>query len=219
LNGAQSASSKVEEDSKTPTNQDPNCQPKSAKITPFKIPTKTAKCLLEKEEDHRIILETKKRLNDENLNNGSDNELPQNSNKSNREELEMKNERLRIYRQRVEQKLRARLDNLVDKIGTEFQNIHLNFDQCYQFTSIWKSPDWKAVEERCKEMLKERKRKMNEPKMEEVQLKMPKLEIQIDAKKPRGRPRQMPLPIKIQKVKGRPGRKAKNSLENEEDSM
>jgi hypothetical protein len=113
----------------------------------------------------------------------------------------------RIYRQRVEQRLRARLDKLVAKIGTDFQNIHLNLGHRYRFDSLWKSPDWKAVEQRRKEALKERKRKVSEfseTKAEEVELKMPKLECQVEVKKLRSRP----PPIKVEKC--RPGRKPKS---------
>lgn len=139
------------------------------------------------------------------------------------DEEAMKNERLRMYRQKVEQKLKARLAQLIVQIGTEFSNIHLNLGKPHQFPLPWKSPDWKAVEQRCQ--TKDLKRKSLEgadvetkrPKLENES--QPKLEVEeVIVKKNRGRPRQKPPQLEVQApLKRKPGRPIKKPKLIKED--
>lgn len=136
-----------------------------------------------------------------------------------------KNERLRIYRQKVEQKLKAKLAQLILQVGDEFQDMQLDLGPCHKFPLPWRSPDWSAVEKRC---LETRKRRLLNIKPNTVEVKKPKIEekppkLQVEvvkksdlnveevaAKKSRGRPRQKPPQLEAEvPLKRGPGRPAK----------
>jgi hypothetical protein len=130
-------------------------------------------------------------------------------------DVAMKNERLRIYRQKVEQKLKAKLAQLIVQIGTEFENLHLKFGPCYKFPLPWRSPNWSEVDKRLAK--RNLKRKLEEPadespkkpRLDECEILESKGDL---SKKNRGRPTQKHSQLEIS-PKSRLVRKAQPSSE------
>lgn len=131
----------------------------------------------------------------------------------NGEDAAMKDVRLRIYRQKVEQRLKARLVKLIDQTEQTFQEIHLNLGPRMKFPSPWRSLDWNAVERRCRQRfgrkrVSETNRDIAVSKMSKMS-KKPKLGTRMSRSS--GRPLK-PLETQIiKKIPGRPGKKSKKS--------
>jgi hypothetical protein len=120
------------------------------------------------------------------------------------EEIHLKNESLRIYREKVEKRIRQKVNALIDRTEQAFQKIHLDLGPSHPFPPPWQSPNWTLVEQRCQQ----RKRK-SDPQTEDEQ-KKPKLEPPVVIKKGRGRPRHKPPVLEVQVVKKMPGRPRKH---------
>ena len=128
-------------------------------------------------------------------------------------EEETRSERLRAYRQKVEQKLRNRLEQLVCLIEKDFRNVQLDMGPRQHYPLPWQSPNWLAVEKRVMSVQR-RGGKRKPPPSEETRdvepLKKPKLEVaEVVGKKGRGRPRQS---LPTEPTKRSPGRPRKQPI-------
>ncbi|KAI6171532.1 Histone-lysine N-methyltransferase [Aphelenchoides bicaudatus] len=133
----------------------------------------------------------------------SEDESPSSRHQETEEEIALKNERLRLYRKKVEAKLRLKLEALIVRTEQQLKNTHLNLGPCHPFPLPWRSPNWKLMEKR--------KRKSDQHDSEEEDKKL-KLDSEVVVKKARGRPKHKPPVLKVEVAKKSPGRPRRKQL-------